>query len=151
MVPSGRTIDPTGPPAVMSLGGSVIAHRLFVGNLNYETTEDQLLDVLAEAGTVTEIFLPSDRATGRPRGFAFVEFATAEEAEAAIEKFDGYEVNGRPLRVNLAEERRPRSFAPSGGGGGGGGGGFERPPWEKKGGGKPKGSRRGARRKKRSL
>ncbi len=95
--------------------------------------------------------MPSDRNTGRPRGFAFVEFATQEEAAKAIETFDGKDLDGRPLKINEAEERR-RSFSPSrpqGGGGdgpfgGGGGGGGPRPA-------KPKGSRRNLRRKKRSL
>lgn len=100
------------------------------------------------------MFLPTDRATGRPRGFAFVEFTTDEEAQRAIEKYNDYELAGRKLRVNAAEERPPRrprpmqfdpfesSFGenrpPSGGGAGG------RPS-------KPKGSRRGKRAKKRSL
>ena len=95
--------------------------------------------------------MPSDRATGRPRGFAFVEFSSQAEAAKAIETFDGKDLDGRPLKINEAEERR-RSFTPSTGGygGGGGGGGFGSsqggpPP------GRPKGSRRNLRRKKRSL
>lgn len=127
--------------------------KIFVGNLDFATTQDDLLALFSEVGPVTEVFLPSDRATGRPRGFAFVEYATAEAAEAAIERFEGHELGGRTLRVNSAEARRGgpsgggggRSFGGGGGGGGaagGGGGRFK---------GKPKGSRRNARAKKRSL
>ncbi len=129
--------------------------KIFVGNLNYETTQTQLQDLLAEAGEIKDVYLPADRISGRPRGFAFVEFSTEDEAKAAIEKFNDYELGGRKLRVNEAEDRprrapggpRPGGFQPSYGddsfGGGGGGGG--RPP------GRPKGSRRGMRGKKRSL
>lgn len=122
--------------------------KVFVGNLDFKTTKDELQTVFAEAGDIQDVFIPTDRGTGRPRGFAFVEFSSQDEAEKAIEMFDGHEVSGRSLRVNMAEERRPRvpSFSPGdrpfGGGGGGGRGGF---------GGKPKGSRRNIRGKKRSL
>lgn len=104
-----------------------------------------------------DVYLPSDRATGRPRGFAFVEFSSEEEAAAAIEQFDGKELEGRPLKINPAEARPRRPPSPGfrrdfsdgppsfGGGGGGGGNAPGRPP------GKPKGSRRGLRGKKRSL
>ena len=122
--------------------------KVFVGNLDFKATRDQIESLFAEAGEVQDIFIPSDRETGRPRGFAFVEFATEEAAAAAIEKFDGYELGGRALRVNAAEDRprRPPPFIPQDGApferGRGGGGGF---------GGKPKGSRRNLRAKKRSL
>lgn len=103
-----------------------------------------------------------DRATARPRGFAFVEFASEEEAEKAIERFNDYDMGGRTLRVNLAEERAPRpggfsggggrpSFMGGGPGGGGGGGGGGNRPGPKGGFSKPKGSRRNLRAKKRSL
>lgn len=125
--------------------------------MNFQTTKDELADALAEAGEIVEISIPTDRMTGRPRGFAFAEFATSEEAEKAIELFDGKELAGRPLRVNLADERGRR--------GGGGGRPFSGPPPSfgddrpsfgggyggKGGGGKNKGSRRGLRGKKRSL
>lgn len=128
-----------------------MSSKLFVGNLDFKTTQQELHTLFSEAGSVVEVFLPIDRATGRPRGFGFVEYEAEEEAEAAILKFDGYELSGRPLRVNAAEERRPPSF---GGGGGGrpgfGGGGGGRPGGDKFGG-KPKGSRRNMRAKKRSL
>lgn len=120
--------------------------KVFVGNLDFKTTKDELQTVFAEAGDIQDVFIPTDRGTGRPRGFAFVEFSSQDEAEKAIEMFDGHEVSGRSLRVNMAEERRPRvpSFSPGDRpfGGGGGRGGF---------GGKPKGSRRNIRGKKRSL
>jgi RNA recognition motif-containing protein len=131
--------------------------KIFVGNLNYETTQTQLQELLGEVGEIKDVYLPADRVTGRPRGFAFVEFSTEEEAKEAIEKFNDHELGGRRLRVNEAEDRprrapgpRPGGFSPSYGdgfqsGGGGGGGGGGRPP------GRPKGSRRGMRGKKRSL
>ena len=90
--------------------------------------------------------LPTDRATGRPRGFAFVELGDESAAARAIEELDGKELGGRTLRVSAAEERRPRSGPPTGRpsfGGHGGGGSGNRP--------KPKGSRRNIRRRKRSL
>lgn len=101
---------------------------------------------MSSAGEVVDVYLPADRATGRPRGFAFVEFASEDEAEKAIEEFDGKEMEGRPLRVNIAAERAPRVPHFNNGGGGG----FNAP----RGGGRPsrpKGSRRGLRGKKRSL
>jgi cold-inducible RNA-binding protein len=86
-------------------------NRLFVGNLSYETTENDLQDYFSEAGVVTSVNLMMDRATGRSRGFAFVEFATLEEANKAVELFQGKEFQGRKLTVNIArprEERAPR-------------------------------------------
>lgn len=124
---------------------------MFVGNLSFDTTRDQLSSHLAEAGEIVDVFIPTDRATGKPRGFAFVEFATSDEAQSAIQRFDGSELGGRNLRINMADDRPPR---PSFGGGGGGGGfppfGGGAPP-KGAGGGKNKGSRRGLRAKKRSL
>lgn len=129
-------------------GRRVISNsKIFVGELNFETTQTELKHVMSEVGRVEDIYLPVDRNTGQPRGFAFVEFAEPAAAAEAIEKFDGYELAGRPLRVNMAQERRPRpsgppprdGFGPSGGRGSG-----ARPA-------KPKGSRRGARGRKRSL
>jgi RNA recognition motif-containing protein len=97
---------------------------------------------------VEEVFLPVERETGRPRGFAFVTFADEESAADAIEKFDGYDLGGRPLRVNEATERPPRQGFGGGPSFGGGGGGDARP---RGGTGKPKGSRRNQRAKRRSL
>jgi cold-inducible RNA-binding protein len=123
-----------------------MASKVFVGNLDFKVTSDQLNDLFAEAGSIREVFLPLDRMSGRPRGFAFVDFESEEEAEKAIELFNDYELSGRNLRVNIAEERPARPSFGGGGGGGrpfGGGGGF--------GGDRPKGSRRNVRAKKRSL
>jgi len=133
-----------------------LAAKSFVGNLDFHTTRDQLESLFSEVGEIRDVFLPMDRATARPRGFAFVEFATEEAAEQAIEKFNDYELGGRTLRVNLAEERAPRPGGFSGGGGGrppfgGGGPGGPRPGGPRGGIGKPKGSRRNLRAKKRSL
>ena len=106
-------------------------------------------------GELSDVFLPVDRATGRPRGFAFIEFVDTAAAKAAIERFNDYDLAGRNLRVNEAEERpqrqRPSSFSNSGGGSfsdfGSSSGGQ---PFNPKAG-KPKGSRRNLRGKKRSL
>jgi RNA recognition motif-containing protein len=98
-------------------------NRLFVGNLSYQTMEADLQDHFAPAGAVLNVNLMLDKFTGRSRGFAFVEFATSEEAERAVEMFHGQDLGGRPLTVNIArprEERAPRD----GGFGGGGGGGY---------------------------
>ena len=122
---------------------------MFVGNLNFDTTKDELQSVFAEVGEVTDVVLPTDRATGRPRGFAFVEYSSDEAAATAIQKFDGFELGGRNLRVNEAEKRVPRAprldgasssegFGPDGFGPG------TRPP-------RSKGSRRNIRSRKRSF
>ena len=94
--------------------------KLFVGNLSYNTTENDLQDAFAAHGTVVETNLMVDRNTGRPRGFAFVTMSTAEEAQKAVEAMNGKQLDGRALTVNVA---RPREDRPPGGGGGGGGGG----------------------------
>ncbi len=92
--------------------------KLFVGNLSYNTTENDLQDAFAAHGTVVETNLMVDRNTGRPRGFAFVTMGSAEEAQKAVEAMNGKQLDGRALTVNVA---RPREERPSGGGGGGGG------------------------------
>jgi cold-inducible RNA-binding protein len=86
-------------------------NRLFVGNLSYQTTENDLQDYFSEAGVVTSVNLMLDKATGRSRGFAFVEFASPEEANKAVEAFHNQDFQGRTLTVNVArprEERAPR-------------------------------------------
>jgi len=90
--------------------------RLYIGNLAWGTSEETLTAALSEGGrTVKEVFIATDRETGRPRGFAFAEMGSDQEAQAAIEALDGAELDGRTLKVNEARERQPR-----GGGGGGG-------------------------------
>jgi RNA recognition motif-containing protein len=101
-----------------------MSNKLFVGNLSFNTTENDLQDTFAAHGTVTEANLMMDRATGRPRGFGFVTMSTAEEAAKAVEALNGKSLDGRALTVNIARPREER--APGGGGGGGrsyGGGG----------------------------
>ena len=98
--------------------------KLYVGNLSYNVTENDLQDLFAQQGPVTEVNLMQDRATGRPRGFAFVTMATEEGAKAAIQALNGKEMDGRALTVN---EARPREERPAHGGGGGGYGGGRRP------------------------
>ena len=117
--------------------------------MNFDTTRGELEALFSEVGELVEVFLPSDRATGRPRGFAFVEFTDPASIPVAVERFDGYELDGRNLRVNQAEDRPPRR--PSYPSGGGGERSFERPWGGPRGGAKPKGSRRNLRRGKRSL
>jgi cold-inducible RNA-binding protein len=108
--------------------------KLFVGNLSFDTTENDLQDMFAAAGPVTEVNLVTDRVTGRPRGFAFVTMATVEGAQAAVQQFSGKNVNGRDLTVNEARPREERSGGGGYGGGGsrggygGGGGGGSRGP-----------------------
>ena len=101
--------------------------KLYVGNLAFQTTSQDLQELFAQAGTVESASVVEDRETGRSRGFAFVEMSTKEEGAAAIDQFNGKEVGGRPLKVNEAKPRENRS----GGGGGrgfggnrGGGGGY---------------------------
>jgi RNA recognition motif-containing protein len=95
-------------------------NRLFVGNLSYRTTESQLIDAFTPHGVVVEANVPLDRATGRPRGFAFVTMSTEEEAQAAIEAMNGATVDERELTVNIARPREERPRRDFGGGGGGG-------------------------------
>jgi RNA recognition motif-containing protein len=92
--------------------------RLYVGNLNYRVDSDALSDAFSAHGTVESSHVVTDRETGQSKGFGFVEMATDEEAQAAMEAMDGQELEGRPLRVN---EARPREERPRRDGGGGGG------------------------------
>jgi cold-inducible RNA-binding protein len=94
--------------------------KLFVGNLSFATVEDDLRDLFSQYGTVTDVFVATDRVSGRSRGFGFVTMGNQAEGEAAISALEGHSLDNRPLTVNEArpkEEGRPRSF---GGGGGGG-------------------------------
>lgn len=81
---------------------------IYVGNLSYDATKDDVTEVFAEYGTITSTHLPTDRETGRPRGFAFVEMSSDAEETAAIEALDGAEWMGRVLKVNKAKPREPR-------------------------------------------
>jgi len=155
-----------------------LGSKIFVGNLEFATKREELQELFAQVGQIRDVFLPTERETGRPRGFAFVEFESDEDAQKAIAQFNGHELRGRALRVNAAEDRprtggsRP-SFGGGGGGyGGGGGGGYGGGGHGGGGygdsgggggygggggggygggGGKPKGSRRNIRAKKRGL
>ena len=100
--------------------------RLYVGNLNFRTTSDELREIFSQAGEVENATVVEDRDTGRSRGFGFVEMATAEGAAAAIEQFNGKEFGGRSLTVNEARPRVERGGYGGGGGRGYGGGGSDR-------------------------
>src|SRR5881394_2288720 len=100
-----------------------MATKLYVGNLSFQTTSDDLKDHFAQAGTVESASVVEDRMTGRSRGFGFVEMATPEEAAAAIEQFNGKDFAGRNLTVNEARPRTDRGPGGYGGGGNRGGGG----------------------------
>jgi len=96
--------------------------RIYVGNLSYQTTGDDLKALFEQHGEVTDLHVPTDRETGRARGFAFVEMPNDQEAQAAIDALNGTEVEGRELTVNKARERSDNPRRGGGGGGGGGGG-----------------------------
>src|ERR1043165_6487557 len=95
--------------------------KLFVGNLSFNSTENQLQDLFAAYGPVAEVDMIMDRFSGKPRGFAFVTMETKEGADAATQALNGKDLDGRALTVN---EARPREDRPRSGGGGGGGGGY---------------------------
>lgn len=95
-----------------------MAKRIYVGNLSYNSTEDDVRSLFEQVGPVTQVDIPMDRMTGRPRGFGFVEMADADAAKA-IEKLNGVDLGGRSLRINEAQART---------GGGSGGGGAPRGP-----------------------
>ena len=95
--------------------------KLYVGNLSYDTTEDQLRELFGQAGSIKEIALIMDRDTRRPKGFGFVEMETQAEAAKAIQMFSDYELDGRRLTVNMARPREERGGGGYGGGNRGGG------------------------------
>jgi RNA recognition motif-containing protein len=97
-------------------------NKLYVGNLSFNTTENDLHDAFAAHGTVTEANLMVDRESGRPRGFGFVTMASEGEAQAAIDALNGAQLDGRPLTVNVAKPREERGGGGGRGFGGGGGG-----------------------------
>jgi cold-inducible RNA-binding protein len=96
-----------------------MGQKLYVGNLPFSATDESVHQLFSQAGNVVSAKVIIDRDTGRSKGFAFVEFSTAEEAESAINKFNGSSVDGRSINVSEARPQAPRT----GGGGGGGGGG----------------------------
>ena len=99
----------------MGNSGKTDGSKLFVANFPYETTEEQLRDMFAEVGTVAEVYVATDKETGKPRGFGFVTMGDAGQAQDAIAGLDQTDFNGRPLKVSLAQPKPPQS----GGGGGG--------------------------------
>ena len=101
--------------------GEEMENKLYVGNLPYAATEDDLKNHFSQAGTVTSTALIKDRATGRAKGFGFVEMSTAEEAQKAISMFNGQDFMGRVITVNVAKPRedKPRNFGDRNRGGGG--------------------------------
>lgn len=108
-----------------------MSNKLFVGNLSFNLTENDLQDMFAAHGSVLEANLMTDRMTGKPRGFGFVTMSSVQEAEAAVNALNGKTVDGRALTVNVARPREERGGGGGGGrggygGGGGGGGGRDR-------------------------
>ena len=105
-----------------------MATKLYVGNLSFQTTQQDLEELFAQSGQVSSVNLMTDRDSGQSRGFAFVEMSTEEEAQAAIQALDGKELDGRALKVNEARAREDRGgrggFGGGGRGGSGGGGGY---------------------------
>jgi RNA recognition motif-containing protein len=103
-----------------------MAKKLYVGGLSYDTTEGTLKDLFAQVGTVESAVIITDRMSGRSKGFGFVEMSSDEEAQKAIESFNGKELDGRTITVNEARPQEPRrgGFGGGGGGGRGGRGGF---------------------------
>lgn len=103
---------------------------MFVGNLSFDVTREELVEAFGAVGKVLDAKVPTDRETGRPRGFAFVEFEDDEAVQRCIEQMNGRDLKGRAIRVNAAEDRPPRAAGAPGGGfsrPGGGGGGYSRP------------------------
>ena len=101
--------------------------KLYVGNLPFNTTENELQELFSQAGAVQEVMLMQDKFTGKSRGFAFVTMASEQDAQNAISKMNGQAIEGRPLTVNEARPREQRAGGGGGGGGrgyGGGGGGY---------------------------
>ena len=97
--------------------------KMYVGNLSFDTTKDELEAVFSEYGTVTDVHVPMDRDSGRPRGFAFVTMNTKDEMDSAVKALDGSELGGRNLKVNEARPPQDRGNRGGGGYGGGNGGG----------------------------
>jgi len=116
------------PGAFFSLAEAGMATKLFVGNLSFNTTTAELETLFGQVGAVSSVSIISDKFTGRSRGFGFVEMSNPQEAQAAIERFNGYDLHGRALTVNEAKPQESRSGGsrPFGGGSRSGGGNRER-------------------------
>ncbi len=112
--------------------------KLYLGNLPFAAEDQDIRDAFKDYGTIEDLFIPLDRETNRPRGFAFITLADDELARKAIEELDGADLLGRNLRVNEAEERRPQQNR-----GGGGGGGYKGGGGDRRGGGGGRDDRRG--------
>jgi RNA recognition motif-containing protein len=107
--------------------GEKMETKLYVGNLPYQTTENELKDLFGEAGVVSDVIVIKDRNTGRSKGFAFVTMSSQAEVEAAIQMFNDQDFGGRPLKVSIARPKEDRGDRGRGGRGGGGRrGGFDR-------------------------
>ena len=115
--------------AVVRHRRAVMGQKLYVGNLPYETAETDLQDLFAQAGPVDTVTIMRDMATGRARGFAFVEMGSQDAAEKAIAQFNDYQLGGRNLSVNEARPKTAGGARPGGGFGGGGGGRGREPRW----------------------
>jgi len=120
MIRNPITGNSLGPKGFLQNITNSMSNKLFVGNLSFNVTENELQDMFAAHGSVLEANLMTDRMSGRPRGFGFVTMSSPQEAEAAISALNGSTVDGRALTVNVAKPREERS----GGGGGGGRGGY---------------------------
>lgn len=116
--------------------------KLYLGNLPFSASDEDIREAFSAYGTIEDLFIPLDRETNRPRGFAFITLADDDAARKAIEEMDGADLQGRNLRVNEAEERRPQQNRGGGGGGGYGGGGGGRDN-DRRGGGGRDNDRRG--------
>jgi len=119
--PDGR--ERTGSGRVIYETSTMSNSKLYVGNMSFKTTEDDLRQHFGQFGSVTDVYVAMDKMTGRPRGFAFVTMGTAEEAKVAAEKSNGVDLGGRPLTVNEARPKEDSGGGRGFGGGGGGGGG----------------------------
>jgi len=113
--------DRAPPGAERSPEKAHVTNRLYVGNLSFSTNQATIEAAFAACGEVREVAMPTDRETGQPRGFAFVTMGNAQAASAAIAQLNGTLLDGRPLKVNEAQERAPRGGGGGGGYGGGGG------------------------------
>jgi cold-inducible RNA-binding protein len=102
-------VDPARQAKKPRQGEEAISAKVFVGNMSFKTTKEELTELLSQVGTIVDVHIPTDRESGRPRGFAFVRFSTDDEAAEAIKRFNGFEFAGRRLNINQAEDRPRRT------------------------------------------